>query len=72
MAATFSRPLQKPGGGAFKPMTYSDIRKGYERLGGNPFGIKPDKAPTKCWVCHTTWYDNGITDGPGCNGGCCG
>lgn len=27
------------------------IREGYERLGGNPFGIKPDAPLKPVWIC---------------------
>lgn len=70
MQTTFSYPLKKPRTDySFKSgvFDYAAIRKA---AAPNPFGILPDKPPVKCSACRTTWYDNGVTDGPGCNGGC--
>lgn len=62
----------------FKRMIYSDIRKGYEMLGGNPFGIEPNK-PLKPLIpcsahteCKNTYDPNtGHWDGT-CKGWCSG
>ncbi len=35
-------------------LDYKSIREGYDKLGGNPFGIKPDPpAPTE-WFCEAS------------------
>lgn len=52
MSKTFAIPLQKKGGGAFKSgLEPKSIREGYEKLGGNPFGIKPDPPLPQKWFC---------------------
>lgn len=78
MAKSFARPLVKYGGkkldSIFQPGGYKAVGDAYrDKLGGNPFGIKPDEPLKPVWNCQMCGrvYDpnNGETSGI-CNGMC--
>lgn len=71
----FAIPLQKPSSGQFHNVSndYKAIREGYDRLGGNPFGIKPELKPMRpCnnLGCSASFDPNTNLWTSGCSGAC--